>query len=268
MPKRRGSTRQTLIVVAAVVMIALLATQTYVLFLSSPGPGLETATGASQTGAGGATTNSTITVSGTGLVSIQPDRAILTIGVVTQAPNASDAVRQNANEMSGVISALEGIGISNSSIHTTSYNIYPQSSCCNGPPTITGYQVTNQVQVTVVAAGESLAQLGAKAGQAIDVATSEGANEVYGITFSASSGALQQAQQTALQQAVQNASATAHVLASSLGVSITGVVSGTTSQGYTPPVYNTLLTASAATPIVAPQSLTVSATVQVVYAIS
>jgi uncharacterized protein len=270
MSKRTGSTRQTLIAAAVVVVIALLALQTYALFLVSPQPGLQSATGASQTTGIGAAANATISVSGTGLVQVSPDRAVLTIGVVTQALSAGDAVQENANMMSSVVSALEGIGISNSSIQTTSYSIYPQSSCCNGPPTITGYQVTNQVQVTVIATGESLAQLGAKAGQVIDVATSKGANQVYGISFSASNAALQQAQQTALQQAVLNASAQAHVLASALGVTVTGVASATTSQGYTPPVYYTMAASvsGASTPVIPPQALTVSASVQVVYAIS
>jgi uncharacterized protein YggE len=263
--------RQTLIAVAVVVMMALLATQTYTLLVSSPSPGPKTATAASQVTGSDSQTNDTITVSGNGLVQVSPDRAILTIGVVTQATTATDAAQQNANEMSAVISALEGIGISNSSIQTTSYSIYPQSNCCNNePPTITGYQVSNQVQVTVIASG-SLAQLGAKAGQAIDTAASKGANEIDGIEFTASNAALQQAQQTALQLAVQNASADAHVLAAALGVTITGVVSATTNPGYTPqPYYGPVFAAAAtsSTPIVPPQSLTVSATVQVVYAIS
>lgn len=269
MSKSMSSGRQTLIAVGVVVMIALLATQTYALLLSAPGPRPRSVTATSQPGGTSSQANNTITVSGAGQVQVQPDRAVLTIGVVTQATTAGDAVQQNANVMSDVISALEGIGISNSSIQTTSYNIYPQTSCCNGPQTITGYQVTNQVQVTVVAAGQSLAQLGAKAGQVIDVAASKGANQIYGIQFTASSSALQQAQQTALQQAVQNASAQAHVLASALSVTITGVVSAMTNQGYTPPVYYGMVAASAlSTPIIPPQSLTVTATVQVVYGIS
>lgn len=269
MAKGISNGRQTLIAVGVLVMIALLATQTYAFLLSTPGPGPKTATGASQL-SGSYQQNDTITVSGSGVVQVTPDRVILSIGVVTQATTADEAVRQNANEMSAVIAALEGIGISNSSIQTTSYSIYPQSNCCNNePPNITGYQVSNDVQVTIVASGESLAQLGAKAGQAIDVAASSGANEIDSIEFSASGGALQQVQQEAIQQAVQNASADAHVLASALGVSITGVVSATTSPEYTPePYFTTVMAAAVSTPIIAPQSLSVSATVQVVYAIS
>ena len=257
--------------VAVVVLVALLAIQTYSLMTSSPGPGPKTTTAASQPGTIDPQ-NDTITVTGNGAAQVKPDRAILTVGVETQASTANDAVQQNANEMSAVIAALEGIGISNSSIETTSYEIYPQSSCCGGnaPPTIQDYQVTNQIQVTILASGESLAQLGARAGQVIDVAASKGANEMYGVEFTASSAAIQQARQEAIQEAVQNASTDAHVLATALSVTITGVVSATTNPGYYQPYYYNgpvMAAAASVTPIEAPQSLTVSATVQVVYAI-
>jgi uncharacterized protein len=256
MSNTTGSGRQVLIALGVVVLIAILATQTYALVIAAPG-----------TGGGSSTANNkTISVSGSGQVEIQPDRAILTMGVLTQAADAESAVQQNANTMSKVIAGLEGMGISNSSIQTTSYNIYPQTSY-NGTTTVTGYQVVNQVSVTVIASGQSLGQLGARVGQVIDAAASQGANEMYGIQFTASKSALQQAQQSALQQAVQNASQEAHIVASAASVSITGVVSVTSSSGYTPPVYAAAISALTTTPVVPPQSLTVTTTVQAVYSI-
>ncbi|MDV3277842.1 MAG: SIMPL domain-containing protein [Nitrososphaerales archaeon] len=255
MSNATGKGTQTLIAVGVIVLIALLATQTYALVVAGPWTG-------------GSTSSRTVSVSGTGQVEIQPDRATLTIGVLTQATTAQTAVQENANTMSNVISALEGMGISNSSVQTTSYNIYPLTSYGNGTQKVTGYQVTNEVTVTVVASGQSLGQLGARAGQVIDTAASQGANEIYGIQFTASESALQQAQQTALKQAGQNASQQAHILASAMGVSITGVASATSSPTYTSPVYFAAVSAlAAATPIVSPQSLTVTAMVQAVYSI-
>lgn len=253
MSNTTGKGTQALIAVGVIVLIAILATQTYALVAAGPWTG-------------GSSSNKTVSVSGTAQVEIQPDRATLTIGVLTQAAAAQAAVQENANTMSNVISALEGMGISNSSIQTTSYNIYPLTSYGNGTQKVTGYQVTNEVTATVVASGQSLGQLGARVGQAIDTAASQGANDVYGIQFTASKSALQQAQQTALQQAAQNASQQAHILASAMGVSISGVVSATSSSGYTPPVYFAGVSSGSSTPIV-PQSLTVTATVQAVYSI-
>lgn len=264
MSNERGNGRQKLLAIGVVIALALLTVQAYGV-LAGAGSQKPADTVHASTAA---TSNDTITVSGTGEVQIPPDRAILTIGVVTQATTAESAVQQNANAMSSVIAALEGIGISNSSIQTTNYNISPQSSCCTGPPTITGYQVTNEVQVTILASGQGLGQLAAKTGQAIDAAASQGANDIYGVQFTASDSELQQATQNALQLAVQDASSQAHTIASALSVSITGVVSATSSPQYAPIFTPAIAGTSAATPIVPPQSLTVSATVQVVYSIS
>ena len=124
--------------------------------------------------------NSTITVSGSGLVNIQPDRAILTIGVTSQNSSAQGAAQENAAIMNNVIAALGAIGINGSSIQTTSYNINPETQYNNnGPTVITGYQVTNEVEVTIQTSSASLGTLGAKVGQAIDAATGQGANQIY-----------------------------------------------------------------------------------------
>jgi len=171
--------------------------------------------------------------------------------------------------MSAVISALNDIGIGNTDIQTIYYYIYPQSSCCGWPPTITGYQVTNEIQVTVIASGQTLEQLGGKIGQVIDTAASKGANQIYGVQFTASSSALQQAQLKALEEATLDASARAHTIASALQVTITGVISATTSPSYYPPVYYLgEVSATSTTPILPPQSLTVTSTVQATFSIS
>src|SRR5579885_2596804 len=60
----------------------------------------------------------TITVTGVGTVSIQPDRAILTIGVITQNTSAQSAVERNAEIMSRLIASLESLGINRSEIET------------------------------------------------------------------------------------------------------------------------------------------------------
>ncbi len=253
--------------IALVVLVTMVATQTYALVVVGQARSSSTSGGQIQS----ARVNGTITVSGTGHVDVQPDRAIVTVGVVTQASSAQTAVQENANNMSGVILALNGIGIDNTNIQTLYYNIYPQSNYNGGTQTITGYQVTNEVQVTVVASGQSLSQLGAKAGQVIDTVVSKGANQIYGVQFTASASALDQAKQTSLQQATHDASQQAQLIASAAGVTITGVVSITSVPSYYPvgiyaPV--SLASSGSTTPIVPPQSLTVTTTVQAVFSIN
>jgi uncharacterized protein YggE len=130
--------------------------------------------------------------------------------------------------------------------------------------------VTNEFRVTAVASGQTIQQLGTAIGHAIDTATANGANQVYGVEFTASSDALQQAQLTALRDATLDASQQAHTIASALGVNITGVVSVTTNPVYRQPIYFgvSALAADVTTPILPPQSLTVTATVQATFSIS
>jgi uncharacterized protein YggE len=130
--------------------------------------------------------------------------------------------------------------------------------------------VTNQFRVTVVATGQTVQQLGTNIGHVIDTATANGANQIYGIEFTASSDTLQQAQLTALRDATLDASQRAHTIASALGVNITGVVSVTTNPVYPQPIYYGLQAYASAvtTPVLPPQSLTITATVQATFSIS
>src|SRR3989475_2642265 len=76
--------------------------------------------------------------------------------------------------------------------------------------------------------------------------------------------------QTALENATKDASTRAHIIATALDVTITGVVSITDTPSYYPyPIlYGGMsITSANTTPIVPPQSLTFTDTVQVVFAI-
>jgi uncharacterized protein len=257
--------KTALLALSIAIIIVLAVTQTHI-------GGIGQTSGSTTTTTTTSTTNTpgTISVQGTGQVDVQPDRGIVTIGVITQATTAQAATQENAITINAVITALNGIGISNSDIQTSYYNLYPQYSWSSGVSTLTGYQVTNEFQVTVVASGQTIQQLGTDIGHVIDTATANGANQIYGVEFTASSDTLQQAQLTALRDATLDASQRAHTIASALGVNITGVVSVTTNPVYPQPVYFgvTALAADATTPIVPPQSLTVTATVQATFSIS
>jgi uncharacterized protein YggE len=207
----------------------------------------------------------TITVSGFGQVNIQPDKAILTIGVTTQNISAQDAVKENAEIMSRLISNLKSIGIDTSQIRTIYYNVNPIYDCCSQQK-LTGYSVSNQIEVTVLSQG-NVTSLGIRVGQVIDVASSSGANTIYGIVFSASDSTFSVAKMQALTMAAHDASKQANTLAKALGVNITGVVSA--SPGFNFPYPQPVVfSPSSNTPIVPPSSLTVSVYVTVTYSIT
>jgi uncharacterized protein len=264
----RNIGRQRLLAAGAIIALALLSIQTYGVVAGSGASnsiGIHDAKASTDT----AVTNSTITVSGSGLVNIHPDRAILTVGVTSQNSSAQGAAQENAVIMNNVIAALGAIGINGSSIQTTSYNINPESQYSNnGPAVITGYQVTNEIEVTIQAADASVGTLGARVGQAIDAATGQGANEIYGIQFTASDSAISQATNQALQLAVQDAASQANVVATALGATVTGAVSVDASPGYPSQIVTPSAAGAISTPVVPPQSLQITASVQAVYSIS
>jgi len=220
----------------------------------------------------GATTRS-ITVSGTGAVSFVPTAALVSVSVVTQEATAGAATSLNSLLTLAVIKALNSIGILNSSIQTSSYSLSPNYNYNNGqqPPTITSYTVTDSLQVNVTGAGAN--QLGVRAGQVIDTAVKAGANQVS-LQFTAPSYQMARLSDEALHNAVLVASDQAQVIASSLGVNLGSVLAASTglSSSYSPETpYAQRVIAStnsaASTPIV-PGTLTLTATVQVTYAIS
>lgn len=222
-----------------------------------------------QTGDSLSTADS-ITVSGTGGVTYTPNEALVSVSVVKSSTTAEEATSSNAAATLDVIKALNGIGISNSSIETQGYTLSTDYADCYSSciPQITGYTVTNSLQVNITSASPS--QLGLEAGRVIDTTVAAGANQIS-LSFSETNSILTELTNGALQQAVASAYGQAQVMASSLGVNITGVVSASEGSSYTPYYGSQIVYAAAlntvSTPIL-PGTQSMSVSVQVVYAIS
>jgi uncharacterized protein YggE len=144
-----------------------------------------------------------ITVIGSGAASGASDTAEVNAGVVTQAATASQAMSQNSAAMEQVLKALTALGIADRDIHTTNVSIVPvrapPQTGRQQPSPIVGYEVTNQVHVTV----RNLAALG----RLLDTLVSRGANALGGIGFSIADPAplLEQARTKAIADARQKA---------------------------------------------------------------
>ena len=220
-----------------------------------------------------------IAVSGSGSVSYIPNEALIRVGAVTENKSAIDATSSNAAVTSKVIKALNAAGVSNSSIQTQGYNLnVDYSSCYNNPtciPQILGYTVTNNLLVNLTSTDPG--RLGSQVGNVIDSAVGAGANQV-GLNFGETNSVLASLTSTALQHALATASSKAKVIASSLGVSITGVISATdNSNGGSQYYYNNfsygaaapamIVSGNVSTPII-PGSQSFTASVQVVYSIT
>jgi len=156
-----------------------------------------------------------ITVSGTGEATARPDQATVTLGVLTEATTAREALSANNTAMQAVFTQLEGLGIPEENIQTSNFSVSPQyppyrPDGTSEPRRIIGYQVSNMVSVKF----DDLDRLG----PGLDAIVSSGANQLYGISFSiAETDTLMMEART---DAVADARARAETLAAAAGVTL------------------------------------------------
>jgi hypothetical protein len=169
-----------------------------------------------------------ITVSGQGEVHATPDEAMLSAGVVTTASTAAAALAENARSMNAVFDALRHAGVPEKSMQTSGFNVSPQYATDKDgaqTPHITGYQVSNTVNVMV----DDLA----KVGPTLDALVASGANSIGGVSFDIKNPKAAMAQARTL--AVADAIDRAQTLAKAAGVTLGPITSISEGGGYEPP---------------------------------
>jgi uncharacterized protein YggE len=155
-----------------------------------------------------------------------PDIAMLSAGVVTQAADANAAMRANAEEMTKVVAAIRAAGIAERDIQTSGVNLNPQYRYAeNLPPAITGYQASNNVNITVRDI--------AKVGKILDALVATGANQINGPSFDVDDK--ESAFDEARRAAVDKARARAAMYAKTLGMQVRRIVSISEGSGFSPP---------------------------------
>ena len=159
----------------------------------------------------------TISVSGEGIVEAQPDRAIISVSVITREKNSSAVQSSNAKVAQSVINSIVALGIERKNISTGNYNFNPTYRQHDGRNEIDGYEATNSVTVIV----DDLKLIG----KVIDTALSHGANQVESLRFGLRNR--NSYQDEALRLAVLDAKRKADVVAAVLGKNILGVYSVT-----------------------------------------
>ena len=106
-----------------------------------------------------------------------PDLATISAGVVSQAADAAAAMRDNAQRMTRVITALKQAGVADRDIQTANIALSPQYRYQDGKaPVITGYQASNNVAVRFRDID--------KAGAILDTLVGQGANQIDGPNLS------------------------------------------------------------------------------------
>ncbi|GKX29842.1 hypothetical protein SH1V18_23220 [Vallitalea longa] len=93
--------------------------------------------------------NRLITVVGIGRVDVEPDTAIIKIGVITKDPNVATSQDENKKIMDQVIRGLLDDGVSQTDIKTIQYTVVPQYDYIEGKQDFRGYEVRHVIEVTV-----------------------------------------------------------------------------------------------------------------------
>ena len=127
----------------------------------------------------------TMSLTGHGEVTVEPDLATITLGVVREAKTARDALSANNHAMAKVISTVTSAGVAQKDIQTSNFAVAPkyhypkQNSNGERPaPRIVGYTVSNSLTV-IVRKLDSL-------GEVLDSVVIAGSNQINGVSFSIS----------------------------------------------------------------------------------
>ena len=156
----------------------------------------------------------TISVSGEGIVETSPDRATISVGVVSRDKDASKVQAENARTATEILNSVVALGVERKNIRTGNYN-FRQVMRTNdkGKRFFDGYEVTNTVTIVV----DDIKIVG----RVIDAALSHGANKVDSLQFGLRDK--KNFQLEAIQLATRDARAKAEIVARELGRSIIGV---------------------------------------------
>jgi len=206
---------------------------------------------------------STVTVQGASQLDVQPDLAVLTIGVMTTGETAAEARQENAAIATAIQQKILELGFTTDKIQTGQYVVTPVYSGNNDrtntkPPVVVGYRITNTMKISI----DDMTMLG----NVIDTALAAGANQISGIHFYKKNEL--QLKQAVLQGAVREAAAKAEAIATALGKHLGQPLTVNEGGVYvqTPEIQRmSLKTDAAATTPITPGTLQVSGSVTIVF---
>jgi uncharacterized protein YggE len=176
----------------------------------------------------------TITVSGQGSATVVPDVAKIDYSVTEDAKSVADAQTAATTKSNAALAALAADGIADKDVKTIAYNVSPQYSyptcppgvfCPNSSGTITGYEVSQTLEVTV--------RDTSKAGDVLQKLGSLGVSNISGPNFTVDDPTTVESEARA--DAINKAKASAALLAAQLGVHLGRIVNFYEDNGAQPP---------------------------------
>jgi len=160
------------------------------------------------------TTVPTVSVTGTGKITVKPTIARINFGVFTSKGTASAAQTENDATMSKITAALKAAGIKEDDIQTAGYSLQPRYvwDKTTGKNILQGYDMNHTISVVVRNIKD--------AGKTVSLIADNGANTVSGISFDVDDATLEQTKLAALSLAMANARKRADVVAKAAGKTI------------------------------------------------
>ena len=164
----------------------------------------------------------TLTVAGTGSLTVAPDTAFVTVGMETAGKSLAQAQRQNSAVMQKVMERFRALKLDKERIQTSSFTVTPEyrpqprrpSEIPPSLPEIIGYRISNSVTVEV----RDLEKVAA----VIEEALAAGANHFQGLQWALRDE--QQARLSALKLAAAKAREKATALSEALNVKLVRLV--------------------------------------------
>jgi len=169
----------------------------------------------------------TVSVTGTGRVTLVPDRFSFNVGVQTSAPTVDAAVNENNERVARVVAALKAAGAKPEEIQTSGFSIYPQQDFSQGQlPRLLGYQVNNSITVRKKEI--------ATASKLLQVAIGAGVNTASGLNFEVSDPS--RGREQGMKAAFDDARAKAALLAAAAGRTLGRAMNITEGASEAPPM--------------------------------
>ena len=170
----------------------------------------------------------TITVTGTGRVSVRPDTADLRLGVTVTAATVESARSASSSTLAAVLARLKALGIDDRDLQTSIVSVSPQYDYSRegAPPRLSGYTFSNLVAVVV----RDIERVG----DAIDAALTAGATNVDRIGFRSADGSA--ADREAREAAIADARMKAETFAAAGGVAIEAIAAIAEAASAAPPI--------------------------------
>lgn len=181
----------------------------------------------------------TVSVNGTGKITVKPTIARINFGVFTHKDTASAAQTENDAAMAKITAALKAAGIKADDIQTTGYSLQPSYVWNKDTEKneLKGYDMNHTITVIVRNIND--------AGKIVSLIADNGANTVSGISFDVDDATLEQTKLAALDLAMTSARKRADVVAKAAGKTILSVQTVVVNENtYTPyPMYKAADTA-------------------------